>query len=73
MGPRKVTEVTMRQCSIDLCVCVCVCICMCVYVCVYIHTYKNMQFQSSIVDNGRDYVLHYVGMSNMQFFYFFCL
>jgi hypothetical protein len=27
-----------------------------------------MQFQSSIVDNGRDYVLHYVGMSNMQFF-----
>jgi hypothetical protein len=29
-----------------------------------------MQFQSSIVDNGRDYVLHYVGMSNMQIFLF---
>jgi hypothetical protein len=27
-----------------------------------------MQFQSSIVDNGRDYVLHYVGMSNMHIF-----
>jgi hypothetical protein len=26
---------------------------------------KNMQFQSSIVDNGRDYVLHYIGMSNI--------
>jgi hypothetical protein len=32
---------------------------------------KNLQFQSSIVDNGRDYVLHYVGMSNMQIFNFF--
>jgi hypothetical protein len=32
---------------------------------------KIMQFQSSIVDNGRDYILHYVGMSNMQIFLFF--
>jgi hypothetical protein len=24
------------------------------------------KIQSSIVDNRRDYVLHYVGMSNMQ-------
>jgi hypothetical protein len=37
------------------------------------HIYKNTkQFQSSIVDNGRDYVLHYVGMPNMHIFYFFC-
>jgi hypothetical protein len=34
---------------------------------------KNLQFQSSIVDNGRDYVLHYVGMSNMHTFYLCCL
>jgi hypothetical protein len=34
---------------------------------------KNLQFQSSIVDNGRDYVLHYVGMSNMHMFHFLCL
>jgi GTP-binding protein EngB required for normal cell division len=34
---------------------------------------KNLQFQSSIVDNGRDYVLHYVGMSNMHIFYLCCL
>jgi hypothetical protein len=34
---------------------------------------KNLQFQSSIVDNGRDYVLHYVGMSDMHIFYFCCL
>jgi hypothetical protein len=32
-----------------------------------------MQFQSSIVDNGRDYVLHYVDMSNMQIFLIFVL
>jgi hypothetical protein len=29
---------------------------------------KHKQFQSSIVDNGRDYVLYYVGMSNMHIF-----
>jgi hypothetical protein len=29
---------------------------------------KNLQFQSSIVDNGRDYVLYYVGISDMHIF-----
>jgi hypothetical protein len=32
---------------------------------------KPRIFQSSIVDNGRDYVLHYVGMSNMHIFLIF--
>jgi hypothetical protein len=34
---------------------------------------KTKQFQSSIVDGGRDNVLHYVGMSNMHIIYLFCL